>query len=311
MSLSPTAWRALLSRWESAWCAEVPPYSAALLRIAFGALALVSLAGLMPVDMFWTLDGLSPIPGNPPGPRAWLMNHGLGTVVGRALFVYSVVAATATLVGYRSGLAVLATFMGLWLQLRWNRLPLSSAHQVLLCVFFCLIWTETGQVWSVDAWRRLRRGLIEPVQSVPIWPLRLICYQISLVYLSSALWKLLYPAWRDGSAVHWVLNLNAFHRFPWPLPTAVEPMLSLATWGIVLFELSFPFLVWRARTRTIALILGLALHIGLWLTLELGPFSFLMVASYIAFLDPHEVAKRLGPPLTKPLTIPSSQTSSV
>ena len=303
MTRPTAAWQTWPSRWQSYWFSEVPPHTTALLRIAFGALALIALAGLTPVDMFWSLDGLSPLPDDPSGLRAGLMNHGLSTVAGQAFFTYSILAAVATLVGYRSGLAVLATFIGLWFQLRWNRLPLSAAHHVPLAVFFCLIWTDTGQVWSVDAWRRCQTGVTTPLRSVPIWPLRLLRFQISLVYVGSALWKLLYPTWRDGSAVYWALSLNAFHRFPWPIPGGVEPILTLATWGTVLFELFFPLLVWRPSTRTIALFLGVMLHFGLWLTLELGPFSFVMVTSYLAFLDPQWVAKRLDRRFRPPLTI--------
>lgn len=282
-SAAPRSW---LSRWEAYWFAEVPPHSAALLRIVFGAMALLGLAGLTPIDDFWALDGLSPLPSNPNGPRSWLLEHGLAAWAGRAYFAGSAVAAAAMLLGYRSDLAVLATFMCLWLQTHWNRLPLSSAHQVVMVVLFCLIWTDTGRVWSLDARRRNRPA----VGGIPIWPLRLIRCQVSLIYLSTALWKLLHPVWRDGSAVYWALNLNTFHRFPWTLPVAAEPLVTLLGWSTLLFELSFPVLVWFRRTRVPTLILGVALHLGLWLTLELGPFSWVMVASYIAFLDPHRVA---------------------
>jgi len=278
-----------LARWEAYWFIEVPPHSVAALRIVFGAMALVSVAGLTPIDAFWSLDGLSPLPSNPNGPRSWLIDHGLAVWAGRAYFAYSAAAAAAMLVGYRSDLAVLATFLGLSLQTHWNRLPLSSAHQVVLVVLFCLIWTETGRVWSLDARRRSPPD--QGNEGVAIWPLRLIRYQVALIYFSTALWKLLHPAWRDGSAVYWALNLNTFHRFPWTLPVAAEPIVAVLAWGTLLFELCFPALVWFRRTRTPTLILGLGLHLGLWLTLEIGPFSWVMIASYIAFLDPHRVAR--------------------
>lgn len=250
-------------------------------------MALLGLAGLTPVDTYWALDGLSPLP-SPGGRRAWLIDHGLAVWAGRAFFVCSAMAAISMTVGFKSELSVLATFLALWVQLRWNRLPLSSAHQVVLVVLFCLAWTESGRVWSLDARRRGRSDAA--AGTVPIWPLRLIRCQVSLVYLSSALWKLLYPTWRDGSAVYWALNLNAFHRFPWQLPVTAEPMVALMTWGTLLFELCFPVLVWFRATRVPTLLIGVGLHLGLWLTLELGPFSFVMIASYIAFLDPARVA---------------------
>jgi hypothetical protein len=215
--------------------------------------------------------------------------HGLGVVAGRLFFAYSALAATAMLLGYRSDLAVLATFLGLWFQTYWNKLPLSSAHQIALVVIFGLLWTETGRAWSVDA-RRRPRNTWDQVAGVSVWPLRLIRCQVCLVYASSALWKLLYPAWRDGSAVYFAINLNAFHRFPWPLPVAVEPYIPLLTWSTLLFELLFPILVWFRVTRTPTLVAGILLHLGLWITLELGPFSLVIMASYIAFLDPQRVA---------------------
>ena len=211
----------LAVRWEAYWFDPVPPHAFALLRIGLAMVALWSLAGLRPVEMFWSLDGLSPLPSNPSGPRAWLMEQGLSAAAGWAFFGYSAVAASAMLLGLRSDAAVLCTFLGLWLQTYWNRLPLSSAHQVELVVLFCLIWTETGRVWSLDARRRPADAAPQPGW-LPIWPLRLIRAQVALIYLSSALWKLMYPAWRDGTAVYWVLNLNAFHRFPWPIPVGLD-----------------------------------------------------------------------------------------
>jgi len=281
---------ALSGRWEAYWFELVPPHVFALLRILFAAVALLSLAGLTPVEMFWSLDGLSPLPSNPSGPRAWLMARGLSAAAGWAFFGYSAVAASAMLVGLRSDAAVLCTFLGLSLQTYWNRLPLSSAHQVELVVLFCLIWTETGRVWSLDARRHTRDGA-QDATGLPIWPLRLIRAQVALIYLSSALWKLSYPAWRDGTAVYWALNLNGFHRFPWPIPVALEPLLPFFTWGTLLFELLFPVLVWFRATRGPVLVMGLGLHLGLWLTLEIGPFSWVMIASYVAFLDPRRVAR--------------------
>ena len=100
------------------------------------------------------------------------------------------------------------------------------------------------------------------------------------------MWKFAYPTWRDGSAVYWSLNLNVFHRFPWPLPPAADPVVSLLTWGTLAFELSFPVLVCFRRTRAAVLLGGIGLHLGLGLTMELGPFSLVMIAGYAAFLDP-------------------------
>ena len=124
------------------------------------------------------------------------------------------------------------------------------------------------------------------IRPLPAWPLWLMRWQVAIVYLSSGLYKFAYPMWRDGTAVHWAMNLNAFHRFPWPWPVAAAPLEAFLTWSTLLFELTFWLLVIFRRTRPLALIGGAALHAGLFATMELGPFSFLMVASYVCYIDP-------------------------
>src|SRR6185503_18733280 len=147
------------------------------------------------------------------------------------------------------------SFLGLVAQTHWNSLPLSSAHQVMTVLLFCLIWTETGQVWSLDA-----RGGRTALRPLPEWPLWLMRCQVALIYLSSGLYKFAYPGWRDGTAVHWAMNLNAFHRFPWPLPPLLAPMEAFLTWGTLLFELGFWLMVLFRRTRMLALVAGVGLH---------------------------------------------------
>jgi hypothetical protein len=275
---------ALRSRLADAFALEIPPHSYALLRIAIGAVGLLSLIGLTPFAMYWPLDGLSPLPGS--GVRAWLAARDLGTVAGTMLFVWLACSYAAMTVGFRSDLAVLMSFVGQVAMTHWNSLPLSSAHQVATVLLFCLLWAPTGQVWSLDA--RSREGVLQPA---PAWPLWLMRVQVAIIYLSSGLYKFAYPMWRDGSAVHWALNLNAFHRFPWPWPASLAPLEAFLTWSTLAFELMFWAFVLFRRTRPWILLAGIGLHLGLFLSLELGPFSPLMIASYLCYLAPQTTEK--------------------
>ena len=206
------------------------------------------------------------------------------------MFLGLIAVFTAMTIGVRSNGAVLTGLVGLIGQDRWNHIPLSSAHQVMVVLLFCLVWADSGRVWSLDA-RRSNRAHDSGSERVPAWPLLLMRCQIAVIYLSSGLWKISYPMWRDGSAVHWALSLNGFHRPPWPVPAEWAPFIALLTWGTVLFELLFPVLVIFRATRGPVLWGGIGLHLGLLATLELGPFSYLMIASYIAFVDPEYTRK--------------------
>lgn len=276
----------LLTAIRSKFDAQIPGYSYALLRIVLGAVGLLSLVGLTPIALYWPLDGLSPLPGDGVGIRAWIAARGLGSLAGTALFVWLLGSFGAMTLGIFSDFAVFMSFVGLVAQTHWNDLPLSSAHQVMTVLLFCLLWANTGTVWALDA-----RDGQSPLRQAA-WPLWLMRCQVAIVYLSSGLFKLSYPTWRDGTAVHWALNLNAFHRFPWPLPPSLAPLEVFLTWATLLFELGFWVLILFRRTRVLALVAGIALHVGLFATLELGPFSLLMIASYICYLDPERVGRR-------------------
>ena len=130
------------------------------------------------------------------------------------------------------------------------------------------------------------------VQIAPqsITPVRLMQMQVVLIYMNSGLWKLGGPTWRDGSTIHYVLNLNTYQRFPGTLPVALDPLLTLGTYLTLFWELTFGFMLLNRWTRRVALLFGVALHVGLWVSMELGTFSWVILASYIAFVDPQTVS---------------------
>ena len=287
--------RTAANAWQHFWFREIPPDVYALLRIGFGLIGLIALAGLTPVSMFWPIGSLSPVPGEGLGVRAQLLALGLGQVAGWCLFGGLVAAFTAMTVGWRSRITVPICFVGTVVQAHWNNLPLSAAHQVLIVLLFCLMWADTGTVRSLDRWLAVRRTPEHLATTQPIWPLRLLRAQVVLIYLGSGLWKLLDPAWRDGSAVHYVANNNVFHRLPYSIPLDAAWLLTVATFVTVVWELTFGLLVLHRWTRRVALLVGVVLHTGMWLLLELGPFSWLMMVSYVAFRDPNRWIRRQSP----------------
>jgi hypothetical protein len=159
-------------------------------------------------------------------------------------------------------------------------------------VLFCLIWAECGTVWSLDAWLARRRALEHRDEAPPmtsIASLRLVRFQVAMIYLSSGCWKLLDAHWRDGSALHYILNENLYRRFPHGLPVALDGLATAATYFTLSWEMAFAAMALWRPTRRLALIAGVLIHAGMLATMEVGPFSWVMLASYVAFLDPCSV----------------------
>jgi len=116
-------------------------------------------------------------------------------------------------------------------------------------------------------------------------------YQVCLIYFSSGVSKFSSELWRDGSAIYYAMSHNVVQRFPVDvLPLPLQGVATLTTYGTLAFELAFPLLVAWRRTRILTLIAGVGLHLGAWVTLEVGPFSWVMIATYIAFLPPERLA---------------------
>lgn len=289
----------LLQRWEEFWFAEVPPHTYALLRIAFGAVGCITLIGLGDLSTFWFLDGLVPLNVGAMSLKQYLFAHGLGDPAGVALYALTVVAFIAMMIGLQTRLAVPTALFTSLLHVSWNYLPLSGSDAALRVFLFCLVWTDCGSVWSVDAWLAARRdgAARTPLEKVSMAPLRLIRFQIALIYLNAGLWKIFSPLWRSGSAVHYVVQSNVYRRLPDGMPPQFDQFVTLLTYGTLAWELTFAFMLLFAPTRRIALILGVLIHLGMMATIEVGPFHLMMLASYIAFLQPETVSTlpvRLG-----------------
>ena len=292
----------LVRRWEQFWFAEVPSETIALLRIALGVAGFVNLVGFTPVNLYWAPDGLAPLPGGGLGFRSYLIASGLSGVIGWAYFGTLALAFICVTLGFQSNAVVLLAFLGSVLQVRWNPLPLTAGHAVLLSSLFALVWTDSGARLSVDHWRDNNSLIGKSVQanavesSQPIWPLRLIRFQLALIYFTSGLYKLFGSVWRDGSAVYYTTAHNIFGRIfhVHPVPLSLEWVLTAFTYGTIVWELSFPFLLLYRRTRKFAIISGIAMHLGIQMMMEVGPFTWMMLASYVAFLDPKTTRRLLA-----------------
>jgi uncharacterized membrane protein YphA (DoxX/SURF4 family) len=265
----------------------VPPHIYALLRIAYGAIGIAGLLGVAD-PAFWRVEELVASQGLL---HRLAARTGSPDWAGATIFWLGLLSYAAMTAGVRSRTATGVAYLVAVVQPHWNLLPLSSAFQAHRAGLFCLMWTDSGAAWSFDA--RHRRG---SAPGQPMWPLRLLRLQVALIYFWSGTTKLLNASWRDGSAISYILANEQFQRFPWMPPASLDETLAALTYVTVWWELSFPLLMLNRHSRRAALGIGILMHAGMAAMLELGLFSLVMLASYIAFLDPGRVAQ----PFTAP-----------
>jgi Vitamin K-dependent gamma-carboxylase len=116
-----------------------------------------------------------------------------------------------------------------------------------------------------------------------------IMLQICIVYIFAGLHKLQGEVWTNGTALYYILNSGDFSAYAInEYITRLPIIVYFLTWFTIAFQLSFPFLVWLPKTRKSVLILGIILHLGIFVMMRIDNFSFIMLACYAVFFTDHE-----------------------
>ncbi|WP_442574535.1 HTTM domain-containing protein [Microbacterium sp. F51-2R] len=187
-----------------------------------------------------------------------------------------------------------------WIALSTNCVFLTNGGDVVirLALLFC-IFANLSRHWSIDAWWCRRRGVasvypIAVTRRIPDWLTAtahntavILCgYQVVLIYVNSGIFKLMGKEWVEGSALYYALNLDVFRVFPVLSDIAwqITPFVAVGSWISIWAQLLFPVLILWRPTRYAALLVIMAMHLGIGLLLGLWPFSLAMMALDLVFI---------------------------
>jgi hypothetical protein len=164
-------------------------------------------------------------------------------------------------------------------------------------VLLILSLSNVGSVWSIDAWVRGRREGHLPWSDVgreavrsAVWPQRLIQLLVCAIYFGAGMTKLHTTAFLSGEQMmYWMMTyVNSPHPVGEYL-TQFPLVLVVAAYSTLVWEVVFPFVIWRTRGKWCALAMGAMFHVMTALTLGLYIFPQVMLAAYLAFLTEEEV----------------------
>lgn len=108
--------------------------------------------------------------------------------------------------------------------------------------------------------------------------------QLALIYLLSGSDKLMSVAWRSGDAIFSILNLN-YYLNPIITMSISETACFLIAWVVILFEISFAFLIWIKKIRPVLITLGVLFHLAIAVLLSLPDFGIVMILLYSLFIQ--------------------------
>jgi hypothetical protein len=300
--------------WERFWFEPVETSTFALFRIAFAVLMLGWTLSLAPgLYAFFSNDGVLPEQPSYPDDARWgLLGVFESDIAVTAVYFLLFIASIALLFGFRTRLAALVVFVCLLSFTRRNPYVLNSGDQLLQVLAFVLVLMPSGVSLSAD--RMLKRGeAFWEFPTRPIWPLRLMQVQVSILYIAAVWSKVRGSTWNDGTAVSYALRIDDIARFPVPdFVTDSLLIVNLLTFGTLAIELALGVLVWNRVLRPWVLLAGISLHLGIEYAVRVGFFSLGILVAYIAFLPPQTASAlilsardRIGgwslrPPLRKP-----------
>lgn len=120
-----------------------------------------------------------------------------------------------------------------------------------------------------------------------------VMFHFCIIYFFSAFYKINAEVWANGVANYYVLNIDRFKSSElndWI--TSSGYLVTITTYVVILWEISFPFLVWKNRLyRNILLSLGIVIHLGIYFMMNIHDFEILFIFTYIIFFDDYEIKK--------------------
>jgi uncharacterized membrane protein YphA (DoxX/SURF4 family) len=211
-----------------------------------------------------------------------------------AVYLLTIAAGLLLMLGLFTRLAAVLTLV-LWMSLYvTNPFVGSGGDAVLRMVLLYLCLTDSGRIWSLDALRsagKTSRSVVPTWVSTTVHNLALvlIIHQVVMVYVGSAFWKLQGPLWKDGTAVYYPLQTEAFS--PWG--DLLQPIITWAPFVVggsytaLLVQLFFPVLLLYRPSRFVALIAITGMHLGIGVLMGILYFSLVMIAVDMILVSDH------------------------
>lgn len=289
---------ASVARFVESWLLDSKKsrYGLAITRILFGVMAMGMLASNFSTRLYsfgsgslWNGEGIE---AKSDFPKIWIFSW-FHNVMGNdaaytALYVLLFALAVAFTLGWRTRI-VHPIFLILWVSfIEANDMLGDQGDNMFRIALFFMLFAQPAGRLSLDSRRKRLQGHQEDAanpwtQAATLMHnlvLVILTAQVTFVYVSGALYKAGGSPWANGYAVYNPLMTDRFGTWPVlsELVTTWGPMVTMASWGSIIVQLAFPFLLLTRPTRIFGLVAILGFHIAIAVLMGLPWFSLAMIA---------------------------------
>lgn len=157
------------------------------------------------------------------------------------------------------------------------------SKQVILCVLLCFSFIKSLPVWKIN------NVAFQTSELSPMWPIRLIQIQLSLLYGINALAKTSYSYLSGNALIEMSSTYSNFHvdlsdGFFHILDVAIPAYLLAISSVFIEYFLAIGF--WFKKTKWLAISLGLIFHFCLTFVVSIFMLDFVSVFLYLTFIIP-------------------------
>ena len=299
--------RALLRRIDGFFFSPVAATGFGLMRIFWALTALVTLLLQAPdVARYYSGNGIFTLAIDPNYQRTiyrfsvllWITDPQAVVLVYCAMIAVFV----AMLVGFWPRVSTIVSVLLLFSFHERNPYVFAGGDTVLRTAGFILMIAPVGvhalsfsrlrRQWT--HWKKTR-ALLPPL-TMPAWPMRLVLWQLLVIYLTSLWGKLLGTMWMDGTTVAIALHHEHFIRFPGPVTDALSLLSPMLGWSWMIYEATWAaMLVPKTLFRTLRIekkflrrgliVFGVVYHLFMEILLRVGSFFGAMCTLFAGLLQ--------------------------
>ena len=232
-----------------------------------------------------------------PYTRISLFQPGMPLVAFQAAYATGVVACVLVAAGVRARLMAFVAYVLAVSTYRWNFLVMYVDDEIIHLVLFWLVLLPTGRTLALGRRRRGDRNTLDTWRRewVPGLVVRCMLANVALIYVTAGIWKWTSPMWRHGTALAAVLQMPIARAPSLPRP-ALQPVLAVATWSVLIVEPMLALLVILPtghRLKWMLLVAAVGFHAGIVASLKI-PYANVALLAAMVLVFREELMSAIG-----------------
>lgn len=253
---------------------------ASILRIGIGIVILYNYSiNYSQRHFLWGSDGITKMPHSKEYINFSIYQLSDSTLYFEIIYHLGILLALLFTLGYKTGFISILNYIFLFSLQQENGLILDGGSNIMIIVLFYMMFMKTNAYFSLEN-HNYKVGDKQNYYFSTVHNIALlaIIVQLSILYLNSALYKVMGETWQNGTATYNILQVQDFN-LPWltDLIISSDTVVVISTYITLLVQLAFPFMLFNRYTKYLVLLILVPMHLGIAFAMGLITFSLTMI----------------------------------